>query len=185
MFRIRADVSKDVNYIEVVLVNSTINERVYNIDFTSTQCTNILHQVAAHYPDCKIFKKNTCKYLYQFLEQSVSDNEISLYHMDQISHDVLCIGNRDMLVNYYNKHLLPNHNFPSTSRVVDVIDSKRVTMKVNNNIYLNFDSLEYTSDNTKTNNIYVNINLNKSSDTEHISKLCSDLISVIQNTFVH
>lgn len=183
MFEIRGDKLKDLNYIEIVLVNRQINDHVYNIDFTSTQCTNILHHVSSRYPDCKIFKKHTTKYLYQMLEQCVCDNEISLYHLDQVAHSVLRERGRAVLVNYYNKHLLPNHNFPSTTNVMDVVDSKRVTMKLNNSIYLNFDSLEYTSDNTKTNNIYVNVNLNKSSDLGHIAKICSEVIDVLQSAF--
>lgn len=173
------------NYVELVLVNKKVEDNVFDVDFDQTQSANILNHVASCYPHCKIFKKQSTKYLYDLLEQTMCDNEMSLHHMELVDHKVLAEGmRRPMLANYYNRALLPNQSFPSTTAVVDVVDSKRVTMKINHSVYLNFESLQYMSDNTLTVHVYVNVNLGKSSDLEHVSGVCEKLIKTLQSAFV-
>ena len=173
------------NYVELVLVNERTEERVFNIDFTDTQCTNILNHVVSCYPECKVFKKHTTKYMYDMLEQTVCENDISLHHMSLVDHRILDQGTkRQMLLNYYNRALLSNQSFPSTSAVVDVIDSKRVTVKINHSVYMNFDSMQYMSDNSLATHIYINVNIGKSSDIEHVSSVCDKLVQTIQSSFV-
>jgi hypothetical protein len=176
------------NYVELVLVNERTEKGVFDIHFEANESANILNHVAACYPQCKIFKKHSTKYLYDMLEQTMCENEISLHHMRLVDHKVLDGGKtgmkRPMLANYYNRSLLPNQSFPSTSAVVDVVDSKRVTVKINHSVYLNFDSQQYMSDGSLAIHIYANVNLGKSSDLEHVSDVCKGLIKTVQAAFV-
>jgi hypothetical protein len=80
------------------------------------------------------------------------------------------------LINFYEKNILPNHCFPSSMDVTDIIDSKRLSMKITNNIYINIDSLQYL-DGTIYKHIYLNINIKKTNDMTYISNTVNDVIS--------
>ena len=172
------------NYIEIVLVNKSISPFVHNINFNETSCIDIMQKLMNFYPQCKIFRKHNTKYIYDLLEQvhCHTENTFTLNNINLIYHEIIQKNKNSntFLINFYNKQPLPNHSFPSTTKIIDIVDSKRVSMKITNNIYLNFDSLEYSSDSTQQyHNIYININLSKSSDFEHIENTIKKLIDHI------
>ena len=175
--------SNSYNYIEIVLVNKSISPFVHNINFTESSCIDIMQKIMTFYPQCKIFRKHNTKYIYDLLEQvhCHTENTFTLNVVNLLHHEILKYNNNSniFLVNYYNKQPLPNHSFPSTMNIIDTIDSKRVSMKITNNIYLNFDSLEYASDMKQYRNIYININLTKSSDFEHIQNTINKLLEYL------
>ena len=173
------DNTRDSNYIEVVLINKEINPFVYDVDFSETRCSEIIKKITASYPQCKVFKKHNTKYVYGDLEltSTENDNTFLLYQNNIVLNRVL---DNKFLVNYYKKQPLPTHCFPSTTNLTDTCDSKRVTIKMTNNIYMNFESLEYTSEpNKQFRHIYLNININKSSDIAFIEKTVNDIITLL------
>lgn len=174
---------KSYNYIEIVLVNKSISSFVHNINFNESNCIDIMQKIMSFYPQCKIFKKHNTKYINDLLEQvhCHTENTFTLNIVELVYHEVLKknMNTNNFLVNFYNKQPLPNHSFPSTMNLTDIVDSKRVSIKITNNIYINFDSLEYASDMKQYYNIYININLSKSSDLEHIENTINKLIEHI------
>lgn len=168
----------DFNYIEVVLINKDINPFVYDVDFSESQCSEIITKVMTAYPQCKVFKKHTVKYLYGNLEltSTENDNTFLLHQNTIVCNDVL---KNKFLVNYYKKQPMPTHCFPSTTNMTDICDSKRVTIKMTNNIYLNFESLEYTSEPKQFHHIYLNVNMNKSSDTAFIESTVNGILEAL------
>lgn len=182
MFKIKdIDINHNFNYIEIVLVKKTFSPFVHNIDFNELNCTNIMKKVIDSNPQFKIFRKHNTKYIYDLLEQVQchNDNTFTLNVLNLIHHEVLEQNTNTFLVNFYNKLPLPNHCFPSTNKLIDTVDSKRVSIKITNNIYLNFDSLEYSSDMTQYHNIYINVNISKSSDLEYIENSINKVIDSI------
>lgn len=165
------------NYVEIVLVKKKMNPNVYNIDFPETECTNIMQNLINAYPKNKVFKKHTTKYLYETLElvNCNVENTQSLYNLTLVAKKVF---NSSYLVNYYQKQPLPTHSFPSTTNLYDEVDSKRVSMKIVNNVYVNFESLEY-SDNTIYRHIYINVAINKATDLTHIDETLREIMKAI------
>lgn len=170
--------AENCNYIEIVFFNKKYNEFVFDIDHSTSRCQFILSKLSQLYPDNKTFKKHYTKYLYDTLEltKSNADNMISVHNLELLDHTSY---KDSVLVNYYDKQILPTHRFPSTTSLKDIIDCKKVVMKIKNNIYFNFDSLEY-SDKTICNHMYININYNKSTDFELINNIVHELMSKLE-----
>jgi hypothetical protein len=173
------------NYVEVVLVKKKVSPYVYDIDFDENACSEILRNVSAVYPNAKILKKHTTKYFHELLEQLYchSEKTFTLHILDLKDHQTIQLTHNNFLINYYNKQPLPNHSFPSTTNLTDILDSKRVSIKITNNIYINFDSLEYQSDKTTYHHIYINVNINKSSDLQFIEETINNILKNIDGVF--
>ena len=170
--------SNDVNYIEIVLVKKKCNEFVYDIHFNETQCAAIMQNILLKYPKNKFFKKHTTKTVFNTLELTHcnTENSKTLHNLVLVDNRVQNINNKTFLINFYEKNILPNHCFPSCMNVTDIIDSKRLSMKITNNIYINIDSLQYL-DGSIYKHIYVNINIKKTNDMTYISNTVNDVIS--------
>ena len=112
------------NYIEIVLVNKSFSPFVHNINLTESTCINIMQKIMSFYPQCKIFRKHSTKYIYDLLEQVQchTENTFTLNVVNLLQHEILKTNERsnNFLVNYYNKQPLPNHSFPSTMNIVDI-----------------------------------------------------------------
>lgn len=174
------NITGDENYIEIVLAKKQINDHQYDIDFDDEECEKIIVSLLNKYPQNKFFKKHTTKYLYDSLEMNICnvDNTKTVYNSKFVHHKSNKKNKLFFLTNFYDRKLLPNHTFPSTIDIDDIIDSKRVTMKITNNIYFNIDSLQY-SDNTNVTHIYINMNIKKSNDIVHTIDTVNDIISVL------
>lgn len=170
--------SKSVNYIEIVLVNKKCSEFVFDIHFTDEQCSAIVQNILSKYPKNKFFKKHTTKTVLNTLELTYcnTDNLKTLHNLIMVDNSVKTINNNTYLINFYEKNILPNHCFPSSMDVTDIIDSKRLSMKITNNIYINIDSLQYI-DGSVYKHIYININIKKTNDLGYISNTVNDVIN--------
>ena len=169
----------DFNYVEIVLVKKEINPYVFEIDFSEHECAEIIRNVLSKYEKNNFFRKHSTKYIYDTLEMSCcnNDNVITTNNLILLDHSKYCINNqRTVLINMYNKTLFPNHSFPSTTNIKDIVDSKRLSMKITNNIYINIDSLQY-EDNTIARHVYVNVNIKKSSDITHITEMLYEVLN--------
>ena len=93
------------NYIEVVLVNKSISPFVHNINFNESSCAEIMQKIMSFYPQCKIFRKHTTKYIYDLLEQvhCHTENTFSLNIVTLKEHEILKknINSNTFLVNFY------------------------------------------------------------------------------------
>lgn len=170
--------SNDVNYIEIVLVKKKYSEFVYDIHFTEEQCSAIMQNILLKYPKNKFFKKHTTKTVLDTLELTHcnTENSKTLHNLILVDNRVQTINNNTLLINFYEKNILPNHCFPSSMDVTDIIDSKRLSMKITNNIYINIDSLQYL-DGSVYKHIYVNINIKKTNDMAYISNAVNDVVN--------
>lgn len=171
----------DFNYVELVLVKKEIDANIFDIDFTEEECSSIVQHILTKYRKNIFFRKHSIKYMFDTLEMSCDcgqDNLVTTNNLLLVDHRVHRTEGSMFLVNLYNKTLLPNHNFPSTTNIKDIVDSKRLSMKITNNIYINVDSLQYDDD-TIARHVYVNVNIKKSNDIGHISELLEEVLASI------
>lgn len=170
--------SSDVNYIEIVLVKKKCNDFVYDIHFSEDHCSAIMQNILVKYPKNKFFKKHTTKTVLNTLELTHcnTDNSKVLHNLILVDNRVHTINNNTFLINFYEKNILPNHCFPSSMDVTDIIDSKRLSMKITNNIYINIDSLQYL-DGSVYKHVYVNINIKKTNDMTYIANTVNDVVN--------
>lgn len=166
----------EFNYIEIVKINKKIKDNIlFDISFSDDQFIKIFQNINNSYP--KYFQKHTIKYIHDSLELVIDKNDESsnVHHINMINteqHD-------NFLINYYMKKNLPTHMFPSTTNIIDKIDTKRYTFKITNHVFINFETLQY-SDDSKYNHIYINYNLNKNNDLNDISNIVNDIILKLQ-----
>ena len=170
--------SDDVNYIEIVLVKKKYNDFVYDIHFSDEQCSSLIQNILSKYPKNKFFKKHTTKNIINTLELTHcnTDNSKTLHNLILVDNRVHTVNNNMFLINFYEKNILPNHCFPSSMDITDIIDSKRLSMKITNNIYINIDSLQYL-DGSIYKHVYININIKKTNDMSYISDTVTDVIN--------
>lgn len=166
------------NYIDIVLFKKKVSESVYDINFTKNECESNLYKVVNNDPTMKVFKKHSYKYFHDCIECNInlSDN-CTIVH----ANTTLKIDNTQeyLLVNYVNRQQLPLHTFPSKMDVDSRCDSKRVSVKVLNNMYINFDSLDY-GDGEVYNHINININLSPSNDLELINQKVEEYTTLLR-----
>ena len=74
-------------------------------------------------------------------------------------------------------------SFPSTSHIYDITYEVRRTFKVNSNLFLNFSTMEYASDNCSKmyHYIYLNYNHKASCDMEMNFNLIRDCVDILHN----
>jgi hypothetical protein len=170
----------DFNYAEIVLVKKDVDPNIFDIDFTEEECSSIIQHVLSKYRKNNFFRKHSIKYMFDTLEMSccTQDNLVTTNNLILVDHCVHKTERSMFLVNMYNKTLLPNHSFPSTTNIKDIVDSKRLSMKITNNIYINVDSLQYDDD-TIVRHVYVNVNIKKSNDIGHISEMLEGVLDSI------
>jgi len=150
------------NYVDIVLYKKKLTDSVYDIHFTKSECESLLNAVSKHDPSMKVFKKHSYKYCDGYIDYTHHfSDDIAIV----TANTVLEINKEHdkFLIQYMNRQQLPLHTFPSKLVVDSQSDSKRVSVKIFNNMFINFDSIDY-GDGDVCNHINININLSPSSD---------------------
>tara|TARA_Y100000385_G_C12562300_1_gene412665 strand:- start:246 stop:533 length:288 start_codon:yes stop_codon:yes gene_type:complete len=86
---------------------------------------------------------------------------------------------KDIVVNYYQRQSLPIHTFPSTTTYEDNINIKKTIIKLLNNVYLNFESIQYDNDEV-FNHVYFNCNITKKCDIDLINSTLENYINILK-----
>jgi len=167
----------DTNYIEVVFIKEQVEANVYDIDFCDIEISNMLYKLKQANQTIKPFQKEYQKYLYDSLEYNVNekDSVINLFNMKFENTELLS----NVVVNYYHKQSLPIHTFPSTTTYEDNINIKKTIVKLVNNVYLNFDSIQYDN-NDVFNHVYFNCNVSKKCDIDLINSTLENYIKILK-----
>jgi hypothetical protein len=150
------------NYVDIVLYKRKLSDSVYDIHFTKNECESLLNAISKHDPSLKVFKKHSYKYSNDCIEYTHHFSEDIAIVTANASLGI----NKDhdkFIIHYMNRQQLPLHTFPSTLVVDSQSDSKRVSVKILNNMYINFDSIDYGNGDVY-NHINININLSPSND---------------------
>ena len=133
----------------------------------------------------KLFSKKCTKFYHQDLilvkhadlEENVFSLNIINHKIFTLLHDIHC------LVICYKKNVLPVYMFPSTNEMNDIIDCHRLSAKINNLLYMNFEITEPISNklDNKQNPfhyfLYFNFNSNKHQDVTYTCELLETTIN--------
>jgi|TARA_Y100000389_G_scaffold186685_1_gene207304 uncharacterized protein YacL (UPF0231 family) len=167
----------DTNYIEVVFVKESVEPTVYDIHFCDIEIANMLYKLKLANQTIKPFQKEYQKYLYDSLEYNVNEKEstVNLYNMKFQNSELT----KDIVVNYYQRQSLPIHTFPSTTTYEDNINIKKTIIKLLNNVYLNFESIQYDNDEV-FNHVYFNCNITKKCDIDLINSTLENYINILK-----
>lgn len=122
--------------------------------------------------DFKIYKKNDL-----ILQKTIDNNEVTETKVYQYNTLFFNDTNNTRTI-FFEKQKLSPVGFPSTSNLNEIILTRRLTMRVNNKIYINFD-IDKDTDNILYYKIYINININKNTDTQDIYNKIKEIINIL------
>jgi hypothetical protein len=167
----------NTNYIEVVFIKENVEPNVYDIHFCDFEIANMMFKLKQANQNIKPFQKEYQKYLYDSLEYNVNDKEstVNLYNMKFQNSEMY----DNIVVNYYHRQSLPIHTFPSSKSYEDNINVKKTIIKLLNNVYLNFDSIQYDNDEV-FNHVYLNCNVTKKCDIDLINSTLENYINILK-----
>ena len=168
-----------INYIEIIFKEKNSNEN--NINWTKENFDKLIVDLVNKNYNC--FRKKYDVYRYQNLDYILNEDsqeKIMVYSSNLID----CLHDKDSSVIYHGiiKNNIPIYLFPSTKNIHDKSTVTRISFKINNRIYINFEiqrknELTYYK-------VYINYNHNSKVDLiSNLSKLSEYLI--IMNKLVH
>ncbi len=164
---------KNINYIELIIKpkNNTEND----INWTKEEFDKlILFLIQNNYSH---FKKEYDSYVYQNLEYHIYDiNEKPMvYKYDLLDHHQA----NNLIYHAFAKNNIPIHMFPSTMNIHEKNSVNRITIKINNRIYLNFEIKRKNIDYYK---VYLNYNHSSNVDIDNnIAKIKEILDLILSN----
>lgn len=166
------EIPDSCNYIEIVLrnINSEIITDNHNtlkwIDMNVSEdaFAQCLDRIRKH--RFKNFQKSFKTYIKadHYLE-NMEHEDIKVYTRQIVKLDA---SNKAYVKVYMQKEKKPFHAFPSTSKIHSVYYTNRLTFRINNRLFLNFDVLYYPEDQQVVRKVFINYNHDSHVDTEHI-----------------
>ncbi len=122
--------------------------------------------------DFKIYKKNDLT-----LQKTIDKNQVIETKVYQ--YNTLYSNDTDKTRTiFYEKKKLSPVGFPSTSNLNEIILTRRLTIRINNKIYINFD-IDKTTDNILYYKIFINININKNTDYQDIDNKINEIKNIL------
>lgn len=85
---------------------------------------------------------------------------------------------KNIIVNSYQKDKLHYHAYSCSMQVDDEYHVRRVTFRITNNLYVNFDT-QYYQNGHHVNQIFINYNHDKNQDTEYIKSRINQIIQLL------
>lgn len=163
------------NYMEFYLLNETNgkdgtegkdenNGNVFDISVDENKINNILNNILKRK---KYIKKEFKVYKNKDLILENYENKcIKVYKLKSVKHEV---QSKKILKLEYEKQKENYHTFPCTSNLDSVYHVKRITFKINDCIFLNFDS-EIYSEKESVHKIFINYNIDINKDSTFFEK---------------
>jgi hypothetical protein len=167
------------NYIEVVMFRKKECDNNYEISFTDLECDAYIDTLMKH--DKKLILTNKEeRYIIHKGMKLTSTTAKDGTKQEYVTAPILLKKNEidtKMICLYYDKQIIPTHSFPSSKEYFDICDVKRTTIRILNNLYLNFESVQY-QDKSVYNTIYFNVNNRMGlTDVYHVSDKINEYIN--------
>lgn len=165
--------TNDTNYIEIYVKGISKGKSEINTDISDSKFYRILDNVKKQ--RFKFFKKHsvrTCNSKQEHITEGENDYvyEFIINKIENFSDN-----NLDFVCLKYKKKQKPTYTFPSNEKIYDIISNQRITFKLNNLTYLNF-QINENYEGKITKEIFININFNKSCDEGLIHKIVHDAL---------
>lgn len=170
----------DTNYVEILLLPPSLsnespseNLECYTTEFTRDEFYTILSKMKKD--DCvKYFQKQCKEYVHEdIIFEHGQNDEIRVHQKKPVD---FCVYNR-LAMCAYNKKKLSILSFPSSHHVNLVHYITKFIFRINNRIYINFESK--MNKNKTTYSIYINYNHDQNVDKEVYSRLLNTTIKSI------
>ena len=175
MFSSILDGDNDINVVEIVLVSKKITESMYDYNFEQDKFLKLLKSVSKTFK-LKYFSKKTKRYRIdnQFME--IHNDDIKVYQQSCVSN----VYSDQFLYLYYKRDKLPYHKFPCTRNINEIIFIQRLTFRMHNRLFLNFE-IQKNMKNDQTFKIYFNYNHIKSSELDTIQGMLREFVTMLQS----
>ena len=157
------------NYVEYVLFNScSSDDSQLDVNLPEEQYLALMRKLArAPYKyfgkQCKVYYHNDLVY------ENYNQEEIKTYSKALIDYSI--DRKNSIAVLHYSKDKVPFHNFPATSRMNAVSFIKKITFRVHNRIYINFQMEQIDGEPDYTRKVYINYNHDTNLDAAYINDL--------------
>lgn len=169
------------NYIEYIFVpnfDTSINSNnlsTFDINVPEEQFVKLLHVIMSRYHNHfeKLFQCILRSDL--VLENYAEKKDINSYKKEVIKTEH---RNNNIIVLHYNRNKIPFHMFDSNTDINSLYYCRRLTFRVLNRVYINFDTQLY-SDETIVRKIYVNYNHDDNVDMENINMTINTILNIL------
>lgn len=168
------------NYLEINILPKTITKLDNIIDINWNK--NIFENKLLKFINDKRYKPfekqlEITKHNELYLVHNINDNKFYVNKTNYISH----FRKDNCIIIQYNKVNVPQINFPSTKNINDKYYVNKITFKITNRIYINFELKKKIIDDTEKiyRRIYINFNNDKNDkiDNENINNLLTKCIN--------
>jgi hypothetical protein len=172
-FKNSLNLHKDINYIELIIrqKDSSINSMNWDKKHFDNLLIFLVEKNYTH------FKKDYDIYRYQNLEYHIYDNNDKPMVYEYNLKDNYTENN--LIYHAFIRYNIPIHMFPSTMNIHDKFSISRITIKVNNRIYLNFEIIKKTDNNYYR--IYLNYNHSSNVDLNNNIDKIKEFIDLISS----
>ena len=163
------------NYIEFVFLNNQSKKNdCYDVNLPQSLFSEFLMQLQKE--KIKYFLKQYKCYVHKCLYLENSE-ELKVYEKKMIHAKKL---NDHVIATFYIKDKRPYHMFPSTLNIHTVFYVKRMTFRIHNRIFVNFDVQFYPQSKKEVLKVFVNYNHDKDVDMTFIYKEIERLFKIMQ-----
>lgn len=165
------------NYVEIMFTDPNITQSSTKIEtsLSETIFSEYLSKIRRHHR-FKHFPKSFKTYINGDVHmENTGHEDIKVY--TKTVQDV-CLSTNYVTV-FFNKEKKPYHAFPSTSNLHAVYYTNRLSFRVNNRLYLNFDIRKYPDDLTETRHMFLNYNHDSNVDTENITLMINNVLNTL------
>jgi hypothetical protein len=158
------------NYIEIDIFQNIKNDNLNNgnisseisiidVNWSKTNFINLLNKLIKSNQFKNPFEKQyrVLKYLELIHVNNITDNKYNLYSLELIENEII---NNELLFMKYKKTNLAMFQFPSTNQLNDTFYLNKITFKITNLIYLNFEIMK-KNDIEIYYRVYINFNNEK------------------------
>ena len=150
------------NYMEFVLLSKEINNLEYSYDIDQSIFTTSMKAISKKF-HIKYFVKKVKRYRINDMHMEVdrdTESETKIFRMTNISS---CIAGDKLLCVGFLREKMPYHMFPCTMNIDEVCYIQRLTFRLHNRLFLNYEIQKYDDD-RQIYKIYLNYNHDKASE---------------------
>jgi hypothetical protein len=167
-----ASLPSDANFVEIIVLQDKQDDG-YLIALSEDRLLELMGLLSNKH--LKHFEKKARCYQKDNLTLENSDNqEIKVYS----KHLVHTVTHDKYIVMCYKKEKLPVHGYPSTSEHHNIYEYKRLTFRVHNRVYINFEVQKHR-DGSLVRKVFINYNHDNTVDTNFIQDNINQVLSML------
>lgn len=173
------------NYIEYVVCVPSVDEKDFgtvvntNVDAKTFESfmLKLKHKKLKYYERrIKTYAKN-CLFYEVVLDQKDDVNDIKCYEKAACDYE---FESPSLIRLQFNKHKKPVHTFSSSYDINAVTCSRRLTFRVSNRIFINFEVSRDVGSSEDTRKIFININLDSNVDQDYLYAKLDEFLHIFR-----